>query len=61
MWTASEISEDKNAVYIFKDSAGWSREGFPGERNLMFSVTYEMTEENELRIVYGECPVIRQQ
>ena len=40
MWTASEISEDKDG-----------ENGFPGEFNV--SVTYEMTEENELRIVYG--------
>ena len=50
MWTASEISEDKNAVTFSRISSD-GENGFPGEFN--FSVTYEMTEENELRIVYG--------
>lgn len=50
MWTASEISEDKNAVTFSRISPD-GENGFPGEFNV--SVTYEMTEENELRIVYG--------
>lgn len=50
MWTASEISEDKNAVTFSRISSD-GENGFPGEFNV--SVTYEMTEENELRIVYG--------
>ena len=50
MWTASEISEDKNAVAFSRISPD-GENGFPGEFNV--SVTYEMTEENELRIVYG--------
>ena len=50
MWTASEIYEDKNAVTFSRISPD-GENGFPGEFNV--SVTYEMTEENELRIVYG--------
>ena len=50
MWTASEISEDKNAVTFSRISPD-GENGFPGEFNV--SVTYEMTEKNELRIVYG--------
>ena len=50
MWTASEISEDKNAVTFSRISSD-GENGFPGEFNV--SVTYEMTEKNELRIVYG--------
>ena len=50
MWTASEISEDKNAVTFSRISPD-GENGFPGEFDV--SVTYEMTEENELRIVYG--------
>lgn len=50
IWTASEISEDKNAVTFSRISPD-GENGFPGEFNV--SVTYEMTEENELRIVYG--------
>lgn len=50
MWTALEISEDKNAVTFSRISPD-GENGFPGEFNV--SVTYEMTEENELRIVYG--------
>ena len=50
MWTALEISEDKNAVTFSRISSD-GENGFPGEFNV--SVTYEMTEENELRIVYG--------
>ena len=50
MWTASEISEDKNAVTFSRISPD-GENGFPGEFNV--SVTYEMTENNELRIVYG--------
>ena len=50
MWTASEISEDKNAVTFSRISTD-GENGFPGEFSV--SVTYEMTEENELRIVYG--------
>ena len=50
MWTASEISEDKNAVTFSRISPD-GENGFPGEFNV--SVTYEMTEENEWRIVYG--------
>ena len=50
MWTASEISEDKNAVTFSRISPD-GENGVPGEFNV--SVTYEMPEKNELRIVYG--------
>ena len=50
MWTASEISEDKNAVTFSRISPD-GENGFPGEFSIV--VKYEFTEENELRIVYG--------
>lgn len=50
IWTASSISEDKNTVTFSRISPD-GENGFPGEFNV--SVTYELTEENELRIVYG--------
>ena len=45
-----EFPKDKKCSYFFKDQPD-GENGFPGEFNV--SVTYEMTEENELRIVYG--------
>ena len=50
IWNAAEISEDKNAVTFSRISPD-GENGFPGE--FQVSVTYEMTENNELRIVYG--------
>ena len=50
IWNAAEISEDKNAVTFSRISLD-GENGFPGE--FQVSVTYEMTENNELRIVYG--------
>lgn len=50
IWNAAEISEDKNAVMFSRISPD-GENGFPGE--FQVSVTYEMTENNELRIVYG--------
>ncbi len=45
-----EISDDKNAVTFSRISPD-GENGFPGE--FQVSVTYEMTEENALRIDYG--------
>lgn len=50
LWDAASISDDKNAVTFSRISPD-GENGFPGEFNV--SVTYEMTEDNELRIVYG--------
>ena len=53
MWTASAVSEEKNAVTFSRISPD-GENGFPGEFDV--SVTYEMTEDNEIRIVYaGVC------
>ena len=48
IWKA-EISQDKNSV-TFQRVSPEGENGFPGEFKI--SVRYEMTEENELRIVY---------
>ena len=49
IWNAAEISEDKNAVTFSRISPD-GENGFPGEFEV--SVTYELTEENAVRIVY---------
>lgn len=50
LWNAGNYSEDNTTVTFSRISPD-GENGFPGEFNV--SVTYELTEENELRIVYG--------
>ncbi len=50
LWTAEEISQDKNSV-TFKRVSPDGENGFPGEFRV--SVRYEFTQENELRIHYS--------
>lgn len=53
LWDASLSLDDKNAVTFSRISPD-GENGFPGEFRI--SVTYELTEENEIRIVYdGIC------
>lgn len=50
LWQAKNISQEKNSITFARVSPD-GENGFPGEFEA--SVTYEFTEQNEIRLVYG--------
>ena len=49
LWSENNVSQEKNSVSLFRVSPD-GENGFPGEFRI--TVTYEFTEENELKILY---------